>query len=231
MNIPYKKNEFDGMQFNPFSLEDGQLLWQKYKDLKSAREFSVIPMVRDEEEEAPDLPFFKHQDWSMLELNELLKYVIILIDTESPLFDETNFDTRKSYAMRLLEDTMADYHRVIEEIEQEGELYELTIFRFFKLINDHDYEDWYSLKTQAHIFRKELRSAVREDKYGSIEKNLDARNKISKSMLELSMQIKQLELRIFPDNDRLKKVITTQSMADSIGGYPEKHAKLGPWAS
>jgi len=225
----YNVSDFEGMELNPFAVPKGEYVFDHYRTLKASRVLGMMP-----DSTMPSAKYFiAYDEWTQKQLDLLLRFIILQIDPESPLFEITDLDKKKEAARAVLikKYPLDKWEQVWIEIDEELELYNQKVYEFFVIINDHDYEHWYSLKIQLHRFNSELRSAFKEDKDGNIEKNLNARRFISKGIKDLKIELDNVEARLFPDNKRLAKKIATLSMAEAIGGFVEKYALTGPWAS
>ena len=228
--MSYSVSDFDGMELNPFKVPKGEFIFDYYQILKASRVFGKIP---DPEEREAARDFVTYKSWSQKQLDLLLRFIVLQIDPESPLFEITDLEKKKESAKTLLQKKYPEdkWSKVWVEIDEELELYNQKLYEFFVIVNDHDYEHWYSLKIQLHRFNAELRGNFREDKDGSIEKNLNSRRYISKEIKNLKNELDSVEIRLFPDNKRLAKKIATLSMAEAIGGFAEKYALIGPWTT
>ena len=220
----YSVSDFEGMELNPLVVPKDQYVFEYYKSLKASRIFGMLPDYRKEDA----LEFVAYDKWSKEQLDLLLRFVILEIDPESPLFEITGLDKKKEYALDVLQKlfpkSVKQWEVVYNEINLELALYNQKVYEFFVIVNNHEYEHWYSLKIQLHRFNSELRSAFKSDQ------NLNARRFISKEIKNLKIELDSIEMRLFPDNKRLARKISTLSMAEAIGGFAEKYALDGPWS-
>ena len=221
----YSQKDFEGMQLNPFGVPSGVKIFNHYNLLKMSR---IIGMIPDDINKQAHYAAFSPTD-----LDILLRFIIAMYDTESPLYGISNLEDKKQYAIDLFKRKypMDNHTEFWAEVSSEGELFEQKVYEFFVLINEHDYEHWISLKIQIHRFNKELRSPFKVAKDGTITKNLNARRAISKEINALKAQLDAVEIRLFPDNKRLSKKMAAVSMSNSIGGFAEKYAMKGPWVT
>lgn len=216
----YNQQDFSEMELNPFGVPKGVKVFDHYRLLKMSRIIGQVPK---------GIP----GSWSPDDLDLLVRFLILMHDTESPLYAVSNLEDKKKYAVDLLSKKwpMDKWANIWSEIAKEGDLFLQKLYEFFVIINEHDYEHWVSLKIQIHRFNEELRSKFKPDKSGSIAANLNARRAISKDINQLKSQLDSVEARLFPDNKRLARKIAAVSMSQSIGGFAEKYALDGPWVT
>nr|MCH9659839.1 hypothetical protein [Bacteroidota bacterium] len=166
---------------------------------------------------------YKQLGWKIKDLDLLLRFTVIFIDTESPFFHTKKYEDRKSKALNQLninEDSL-----VGKEILSSGSLYREFIYQFFKFIHNAYYEQWFTLNMQIHNFNHYLRAPITID----IEsKDVNARRALAKEIPALTKQMMKLEASIFNDK-RVLKQINEHITQNSIGSYPEKYAKNPPW--
>lgn len=216
------------MPLDPFNIPKGVKCFEHYSELKQCKTIYSIPKDLDSEMKPI---FLDYIDWKNNEIDCLIRYVIVLIDELSPLYQEANFERRQKEALAAIISFASgkSFPRVLEEIEKEGLLYDHVVFQFFCLINSHDYELWYSLKMNVHRMNNQLRIGYVEDSKGSLESSIKTKAMLAKNIIAINLQLKNIELRLFPNNKRLAKKMTKMSMADTIGGYMERFARNGPW--
>jgi len=204
------KADFEGMEFNPYGVFGDTLIYNHYKRLKQVPAFSKLSK------------FHKELGWRGKNLSNLLGFVIVFIDTQSPLFGERDFVKRKAGAVKAMHIDKESLEW--ESIEQEDDLFSDMIFEYFKMIHDADYEQWFSFKMQIHDFNKFLRKALTDDPK-RITTELNARKALMKEIKNMKEEMQELQASIF-DDARLLQMMSKKAVQNSIGGYAEKHAKL-----
>jgi len=204
------RSDFSKMEFNPFDTFGDTYIFKHYKRLGQVPVFSVVT------------PEMKALKWKGRNLSNLLGFVIIFIDTQSPMFDERDFDKRKEESRKVMKIDKDSVEWAA--IEEENELFSEVVFEFFKLIHDADYEQWFTYKMQIHDFNKFLRKALTSDpKRVAVE--LNARKALMKELGNMKEHMQELEADIF-DDIRLLQMISKKSTQNSVGSYAEKYAKL-----
>jgi hypothetical protein len=206
-----KEEDFKGMELNPFAPFGRTPIFEHYRRLGTHKVFSNIP------------DRYSKNGWNKFNMSTLLKYVIVFIDRDSPLWEERDFAqrTRKALDVLNIKDDSLEYF----EIEQEGELFQDFVFEFFKLINSHVYEQWFTTKMQVHTFNKYLRQAPDPK---NLIKSINTKKALAKEIKQFSEDLVKLESNIF-DDERLAKLISDKSTQNAIGGYAEKYADDPKW--
>ena len=204
---------FEGMSLNPFAVPDGKGM-DHYKMFKNA-----VFWKRDFATEDADGEYLK---CSLLDINKLISFIVLLIDPESPFADERNFDLRVNKCKRILDIDKEGF--VAEEIQREGDMYVSIMFELFKRINNHVYETWFSMKMNLHQFSSYLRKSPIPDRNGSVAQDINARRQLAQIMPELTFELIEIEMQLFPD-DRLQRLISERSSDDGLGGPAEQYAE------
>lgn len=219
--MSYRVEDFQDMTINPFVVSRDNYVFDHYPDLQRAKVFSIIPKNKDDGK--------PYKEFRKKDLDILLKFVIIFIDPESPLADIRDYEKRRKYAIDVMKSRgLVENGRPYEEIMEEGLLFDALIFQYFQLINNHDYELWYSLNMQLRTFYTHLRKDLSEDKNGSVLADMDKRRMLLKDIENFKSTLMNLESQLFA-SPRLKKIIARKQMDEAIGGYAEMFAKTGPW--
>lgn len=207
------KQDFEGMEFDPFAAFGNTLITTHYPRLGKIKGFSYLP----EDYEAIG--------WKAVNLSRLLKFVIIFIDKQSPLFDERDVEKRKRAAMKVLGIKKEDLE--YPEIIDERELFREYVFEYFRLINDMYYEQWFTLKHQIHTFNKYLRKPLTSDP-DKISAEVNARKGLTKEIDNFTDKLQSLEAVIF-DDERLAAIINEKTVQNSIGSFAEQFAQDPEW--
>ena len=193
------KGLFKQLRYNPFELEEFQLMWKVYPDLAKRKEFCKLPegVV----------------DFDLPDLNKLIKFTVIYIDPLSPLYDEKDFDVRMDKAMEALGYDKEE-ERFFDFVKSNGELWNVILFTYFKMINNHMYESWYSQKVNFHILSARLRSSDLED---------GVRLRYTKMVDEARDGLIEIEHKLFPDEYTMR-IVAEKASEGKVTGYAEKYA-------
>lgn len=205
---PEKYQGMTGMTFNPLAVPQGKFIWEEYKVLSRRPALSQLPKSED------------YQGWLKTDLDQLVRFMVVFVDPESPLASETDFDFRKKEAI----DSMKVKGRALEEIESEGLLFHAVLLDIFKLANSYQYESWFSLKMNFHILNRELR----KNPEVIDAQTMNARRMLAQSQEESLGVLAKIESTLFPSK-RIEKLVNQAAMADEIGGYAEEFATDAEW--
>ena len=208
-----KKNDFKDMEFDPFAPFGETPIFKHFRRLGTHDVFSNIP----------DVYAKKVKPWTVMDLSTLLKYVIVFIARDSPLWEERDFVLRKSKAIEALK--IKSGSSVFQEIEEEGVLFHDFVFEFFKMINSHLYEQWFTTKIQVQSFNKYLRTKPDPE---DILKEMTTRKMLQKDMDGFSKALIKMEAKLF-DDETLAELISDSATQNAIGGYAEKYADDPEW--
>lgn len=114
----------------------------------------------------------------------------------------------------------SETERIEMMIEKDHEMYREYMYEIFRLIHDVDYTLWFSLKSSFDIMSARLRSPTLM---------LDSdRRQITQIISTTAYELKQVEYRLFPDEEHLKRLLTEEATANSLGGFAEKFALNSP---
>lgn len=206
-----KADDFSAMEFNPFDLRPGQLMYERYRRLARRNVF-----VEPKDEGGKDI------DQQLL-LNELTRFVVLFVDNyANPLAELTDFDER---AEACLDAIGGPYIQIIKKMLDDRHYWILELMlEYFKLSSTDEYTLWFSLKMQFYEGARLLASPMATAGGSGEGSALNARDKIRASMPQLLEEIKRIELRIF-QNDRQKAMIQEAATSDALGFYAEKHAQ------
>lgn len=199
---------YDDMTYNPFDVQEGQFIWERYPVFGRRQILSTLP----------DHDGYK--SWSLIDLDKLVRVMVLFVDPESPLAGETDFDFRKKESIRLVKPTA----KVVKEIEEEGPIFQAVVYELFKLANSYQYEAWWSMKMNFHIMNREMRRPPKTFDAST----LNARRMLSAGMDEQLLAIAKMESALFSDK-RIEKLINDAAMADDIGGWVEEFAEDAEW--
>ena len=193
------KSLFNQLKFNPFALEEYELMWKVYPDLAKRAPFCSIP----EGVENFELP----------DLNKLIKFTVVYVDPLSPLYDEKDFDVRINKSMEVLGFDKEE-ERFFDFVRSNSTLWNVVLFTYFKMINAHMYESWYTLKVNLHILSAKLRSAELAD---------SDRRQYTKMITDARDELLEVEHKLFPDEYTMK-IVAQKASEGKVTGYAEKYA-------
>lgn len=207
----FSKSDCSEMDLNPFAIPHNAFIFNVYRDLSRRKVFSEIPGTK------------QYSAWGNKELDLLLKVIILIVDPQSPLSDETDFDFRKEQAVLLIG---ADSNEnVLDEIDSEGPLFSSLVFNFFKVINNMEYESWYSLLQLYHDLCLQARRPLPKDADAG---TINSKAKLSGAISIVETEVKKKQYNLFKDK-RLEQKIMQESGNDELGGYAEKYAEEPEW--
>lgn len=206
------KKDFEHMEFSPFAPFGDTPIWEHYSRLGKIRAFSFIP------EE------YEQLGWKKQNLSKLLGFVILFIDVQSPFFENRDYDLRKAEAIKAMKITDKEELR---EINEEGEIFQELIHEYFRLINNHIYEQWFTYKSQIHTFNGYLRKPLKADS-DKIATEVNARRALLKETEGFTEKLQSLEAVLFND-ERIAKLINEKAVQNSVGGYAERFAQQPSW--
>lgn len=204
-----KESIYIEMSLNPFNVERGATMDSIYKTLKGNR-FWIVPKT------------IEYELWTKSNTDTIIRFVVLLIDPESPHYDERSLDIRMGQcrnALNILSDSVE-----FKEIDSFGNVFANVMFEFFKVVNNHIYETWFSSKMNLHQLNKYLRMPPVSDKNGSVAADVNARRQLSQVIKDLAFDLIEIEYQLFPDL-RLAKIINERAAEDGLGGYAEQYAE------
>lgn len=208
----FSKDEFTDMELNPFAVPRGGFIFNYYDIFRKGAQFQHIPRK-----------FKNYASWDNPDLDLLLRVIVIMVDSESPLAEESDFEYRKTQAIIL---TGADANdKVLKEIEDEGNFYSSLVYNFFKAISDMDYETWYSMKELYHSLCRQARMPMPRDADAG---TINARAKLPQAIAAAEQELKAKQYILFKSK-RLEKKIIAEAGKDDIGGYAEEYAEEPEW--
>ena len=192
-------DKYDKLPINPFKCEGKEYMWKKYPKLSRRTAFSSIPKGMRGHITLPDL-------------NKLIKFVVIYIDPLSPLFEEKDFEQRATMAMEDLGFKKSE--KFFQHFENNTLFFQNLVFEYFKMVNNHEYEAWYTMKINLHHINKRLRDPSTQ---------LSDRRQLTKAITDFQEDLIKLENKILPD-DYTMNIISDLATADNLASYAEKYA-------
>lgn len=207
--------DFDQLEFNPLKLKDGELMQDKY-DYFKRREVFCTPLSKMDIEEG-DKASVKDDDKT---LSDLLKFVVLFLDTDSPYWKETVFDERVIQCLKWAKIKKSD--RAYYHISTESIWYQEIVTKYFEFVADSEMEEWISKTISLRSLNQFLRGGVNQD---DAEKSTKAHIDLQKNIGLLRESLDKLQAKIFPKNKRLQKKIMQYAAEKDINvGYAEKMA-------
>lgn len=192
--------DFIKMQYNPLAVSRYETMWQKYQWFYSKTIF-YQPQPPAEEKD----------------LNDIIKFVVLFFDKQSPLFTEIDLEIRKIEALKWAKvDKKSIAFKIIDE---DTEYYQNICFEYFKAINNYTFEMWYSQKIQYHNLCRMARMPYEELLQTPTQSLKQLQTAIQDSMEILI----KTETQLF-NNERLRDIITPKAEKLYTEAYAEKYA-------
>lgn len=210
----FKQNgteSFDKMQFNPFALSKGEMMWERYTAFRRRAIYHNPESVQTSDESVFTL--------SLKQWNEVLRFVVLFVDKQSPFAYEKDFDIRKKLSIEALD---IEDKEIITFINNESGHYRKLLFEFFKEIRDHDYRLWFT--KLLSIFKYSNFLMVESDVEKDVEKRIKIELEVNRALTVFTEEMKKLEASLF-DNQRIKDTIQEEATEEELSGYPERFAK------
>lgn len=191
--------DFKRLDFNPVVLGPTEFIWDKYPRLKKRDAFFRIPEEMD--------------DFNLHDLNDLLKFMVIFVDPDSPFWDERDFDYRASQCLKTLH--LAPSARFYQEVSEKTGYWNFMLYEYFRFINTPLFEMWFSVKENFHIMNMKLRDATIKE---------TDRLKLIQEIDVVLGKLTNLEYKLFPD-EKTAKAVADIATEKSLGGYAEMFAQ------
>lgn len=192
-------DKYDKLPLNPFKCEPKEYMWKKYPQLARRTAFSSIPKGMK-------------GHITLAELNKLIKFVVLYIDPLSPLFEEKDFEHRTNVAMEDLGFTKKE--KFFKHIENQTLFFKNLVYEYFQMVNNHEYEAWYTMKINLHHINRKLRDPSTD---------LSNRRQLTKAITEFKTELIELENKILPDQYTMN-IVSDLATADKLASYAEKYA-------
>lgn len=230
--------DFDKMTYNPKKVPKGKLFWEHYTVFSPAKNKNIAGLCTSSAKKGINtIPEEYLLTDSVLE--KVFVFVVLFVDSQSPFYDETDFDTRKRNVLLYLEyaseknKSNANMRTVLNVInsmntEDESPVISKLIHFYFLYSFHYDYETWFSYKMLYHEQNRYLRTPLSPNNNGDVRPDAESKMKISKEMPNLQAMIEELEVKLFKD-DRLKAKILEKSLDDGYAGFAEKNADNLPF--
>lgn len=153
-------------------------------------------------------------NFSFADLDKLIRFVIVFIDPQSPVYEETDFDYRKALALEALGYKKSE--RFYEEVSENTDLFNSVLFTYFKMVNNLLFEQWYTMYMNLHIVNQKMASP---DAIADSERRQTS--KISKQLYD---DLVELQHSLFPD-EQTARIMAEKSSEEDLGGYAEQYAQ------
>lgn len=198
----YKQDQFSMMKHNPFVCKPGERIWNKYPDLKQQVSLCQVPDITNAE--GINILQPEEQD-----LDILVRYVILMVERYgNPLSDIKDFEYRSKLACEMI-GLKKGAQTVWHFIETDHWWFRDVMFEYFRLLNDDEYQLWYSMKMSFANNMKLLRESFGP---ATDEKYFLSLQKIKTSAPDDLKKIREIELRLFGD-DRIRDIVTKEAIA------------------
>lgn len=192
--------DFSKLKYNPVGIPNGKRFWEVCPELFKRRDaFRLVPEGVEK--------------FSLIDLDKLIRFVVLFCDPLSPFAQEKDFEHRARQAREALGFT--EKERFWMEVTESTDFFNEILFEYFKMQNNHLYETWFSLKMGLHQTNKRLR--------GDTMKDSDRRHLMA-AIKDFAFEVKELEHQLFPD-EYTAQIIAEKSARDSLTGYAEKYAQ------
>jgi len=200
------EKDFLKMEYNPLILGK-KMMWEKYPFF-AKRDFFCTPTEGESEST----------------LNDLLKFVVATIDSQSPFFRETDFDYKEKECFRLL--GIKAGSDAYNHVTGESDWYQLLVTQYFAHLDNMLFEQWYTAKVRFRQANAYLRTPT--DTLGDVEKQEKTKEDLTSKMSQRRKEIQKLENELFP-NKRLQEKITQYADNEKLTGFAEMFAQPAPY--
>ena len=156
-----------------------------------------------------------------IQQDKLLRAAVLYVAPDSPFASIRDFNIRLDKVVASLgeHEALKLSKQQRDEIASYSGDWPKIVYELFRLINDIDYEAWWSTRCSFHVLTHRMRDP------GTMKDG--DRLKISKEIDAIRKRLKEMEYDLFQD-DYLKDQITKQSVAESLTGYAEQLALNSP---
>jgi len=200
------EKDFARMEYNPLSIGKG-MMWQKYPFF-AKRDLFCTP-IEDETEQT---------------LNDMLKFVVLAIDSQSPFFKETDFEYKEKKCFEILH--IKEGSDAYKHIKGESDWFQSLVTQYFAHLDNMLFEQWYTAKVRFRQANAYLRTPT--DILGDVEKQEKTKEDLTSKMSQRRKEIQKLENELFP-NKRLQEKITQYADNEKLTGFAEMFAQPAPY--
>lgn len=198
----YRPDQFSSVKHNPFACKPGERIWNKYPELRQQVALCQVPDITNGE--GIDILQPEEDDLDML-----VRYVILMVERHgNPLANVKDFEYRSKLVCDLI-GLKKTAKSIWYFIEADHWWFRDVMFEYFRLLNDDEYQLWFSMKTSFSNNMKLLR-----ENFGPAtdEKYFLSLQKIKASSPDDLKKIKEIEMRLFND-ERTREIVTKEAIA------------------
>lgn len=206
--------------YDPY-IEPHLFLWDYYKGLSKIQfDRPLYDYVDDD--------YIQKQEgagaWTIKENDSLLRFLILYADKNSPYHRISDFQYRRKV---IIEDFLIktlkyqSNSKLVKECENEGEIFDKFLSLYFIVVNDLDYESWFSYRMWLYNANRIIRS------FKSFEDSTlsAALSNALKQIPSITKAVMELEVTLFQDPLMREKIL--QGKGDRVAGFAEKFASEG----
>lgn len=199
-------HNFNKMEYNPLSIGK-KMMWEQYPFF-SKRDIFCTPINGE----------------TAQTLNDILRFVVLTIDSQSPFFRETDFEYKEKECFKIL--GISNSSEAYRHITGESEWYQALVTQYFAHLDNMLFEQWYTAKVRFRQANAYLRTPT--DISGDVEKQEKTKEDLTAKMSQRRKEIQKLENELFP-NRRLQEKITQYADTEKQTGFAEMFAQPAPY--
>lgn len=200
------------LKINPLC---GGLIWESFGKLQVRDVFSRLPAEYMDLHElgrvGDELTELSYDD-----LDKIIRFVIVFVDSASPLADETDFEARIKACVSILGHSQDE--KYLKLVIDDHPWVNLLMYEYFKMTNSILYESWFSAKMSLHTMNMQLRNAFMKD---------SDRLRYMQTIKDLTAMVARMQSELFGADEVTEKIISSGATAGpKIGGYAERYALI-----
>ena len=157
-------------------------------------------------------------------LNDILRFIVLTIDSQSPFFRETDFEYKERECFKLL--GIDKSSEAYEHITGESNWFQMLVTQYFAYLDKMLFEQWYTAKVRFRQANAYLRTPP--DLGGNVEIQEKTKEDITAKMSVRRKEIQKLENELFPTK-RLQEKITQYADNEKQTGFAEMFALPAPY--
>lgn len=210
----YSSAEFEAMEFNPFGLK-GKAIHEHYELLRRRPDKWAPPFFVP----AFDGDTNPYVGWTEEDTGCMVSVAAMCIDDQSPLYDIGDLDFKVNSALESLRAAGLSTTPAAKEVSKTGRYFEKVLYEYFRIANDAEYEEWWTVKSLFHQMTRRVRSA-----------NNDLDDSTAAATLRYYAKLEEVKNKMYAiqqslfHSERVERLITRQADADDPGGYVEQYA-------
>lgn len=185
-------------------------------------DFSKCPVGTPLLTHFPELGAFP--EFKKAENDNQIKIAILTADNESPFAKIKDRETMLNSIFEFLKiplETQKEKDFFNEVMSYRNDLVLDCWIRYIQMIHDTDYTDWLMMQ-QTYNFLLE-KSKVKQEAGESEDKYLDRRLKIQKNLKQIGADMKELEIKLYPDSKAAREAALRENI--KIVLYAEQYAE------